>query len=122
MAKKSAQPRWLQLDSKKPLRFRKETIYSGDFNKDGDEFAISDEMLKRLADSVTELRLAGVDVPFANGHEDWMNAANRLGDIVGAVVEKNEKGIPALFIDVDFADEAARDLAIKADVSIGYLG
>jgi hypothetical protein len=115
---------WRQLDNladKKP-RFRKEAIYAGEFNKDGDRFSVSKRMLQRLAASVTELRKAGVDIPLANGHEDWMNAATRLGDVVDASVENNEEGIPALYIDIEFANEDAANIATKADVSIGYLG
>lgn len=120
MAKKS-KPIWLLLSAKKPLRYKKQVLHTGDFKKldgegDGIEFSITPEILDHLAHSIGELRTAGVQIPFANGHDDWANAANRLGDVVGAVVEDGN-----LSLEIDFADEASRDLALKADVSIGML-
>ena len=99
----------------------KRAIYAGNFEKDGKPFSIDEAMLSRMADSVQELRSAGIAVPFTNGH-DWINPANRLGDVVNAVVEKDEDGVSALFLGVDFVDDKSRDTALKGDVSIGYMG
>jgi hypothetical protein len=117
-------PKWVQLDEKKPLLYRKEAIYTGehfklDRNRRGIKFSTPKEALEHWVESIHTLRGLGYDIPLATTHDDWENIRNRLGDVVDGHVMKNDKGKDALFLDVLFRNEKDRDIALKGDVSIG---
>lgn len=115
---------WLLLSSSEGLTYRKEAIYLGDWAKldskgDGLEFSTYRDTLEHWSKSVGELRGNGIDIPLSTTHDGWESSENKLASIIGAKVEKNQKGVPSLFLDIKFDDEKSRDTAIKADISIG---
>jgi hypothetical protein len=103
------------------LTFRKEVIYVGTFfapQPDGtrQKFSVELSDLNRWKQSV-ELQLErGVLIDVPKGHTTDPDASK--GAVVGAVVEKNSRGEPALFLDIKFADAEAAKLAKTTQVSI----
>jgi hypothetical protein len=103
------------------LKYRKEVIYVGTFfapTPDGDrrKFDVTPSDLEHWKKSV-ELQLERgilVDVPI--GHTT--DPEKSRGKVIGAVVEKNSRDLPALFFDIEFADEEAAKLATRTQVSI----
>lgn len=124
MASRKSHRPWIQLDQSHPLLYRKEAIYRGDFGKldesgDGLEFAAKRATLRHWAESVAKLRANGIKIPLARNHDEWDDPEKQLGEVVAASVEKNRKGLDALFLNIRFDSEQSRDIALKGDVSIG---
>lgn len=103
------------------LKYRKEVIYVGTFyapTPDGDrqKFSVTESDLQHWKKSV-ELQLERgilVDVPI--GHTT--DPEKSRGKVIGAAIDKNSRGLPALFFDIEFADEEAAKLATRTQVSI----
>lgn len=103
------------------LKFRKEAIYVGTFfapSPDGSrqKFSVTEDDLKHWKKSI-DLQLSRgilVDVPI--GHTTAPEASR--GKVVGASVDINSRGQAALFLDIEFADEKAAQLAKTTQVSI----
>lgn len=103
------------------LKFRKEAIYVGTFYAPTPEggrqkFDVTEKDLKQWKDSI-ELQLSRgilVDVPI--GHTTSPEASR--GKVVGAEVALNSRKESALFLDIEFADEKAAQLAKTTQVSI----
>jgi hypothetical protein len=124
---------WIQLDSKNPLRMRKETLPVGEWSKidaatgKGYKFAITPEIVDHLVLSVKEMRNAGITIPYARVHEGWDLPENRWGEIHDAhkikAKRKDANGqeieVDALALDIEFKDEETKKLGIAADVSAG---
>lgn len=115
---------WLLLDQSKPLLYRKEVIYEGEFSKlnfsgNGIEFAIAHDTLNHWKRSLEEQLAAGIQVPFSKSHKTWDAPEDRLGKVVAAEVRENDNGLPSLILDFLFDDEKSRDIGLKGDVSIG---
>lgn len=75
--------------------------------------------LSHIAKQANAMLAAGIMIPFSKSHEKWRDTDQKLGKIVGASVDKNSKGVDALFLDVEFDNEAARDLSLNGEVSVG---
>lgn len=116
---------WIQLDQSDPLTFRKEVLYADEFEKRDKQgvleykFKITPDVLKHLELSAKELRNNGVEIPYASKHAGWELAENRWGEVIGALVGKNDKGKDALFLDVKFSDEETKKVGLRSNVSIG---
>ena len=103
------------------LKFRKEAIYVGTFYAPTPEggrqkFDVTEKDLKDWKASI-DLQLSRgilVDVPI--GHTTSPEASR--GKVVGAEVAVNSRNEPALFLDIEFADEKAAQLAKTTQVSI----
>ena len=126
MARKltSKQLGWILLDKKHPLKWRKEVLPVGhweklDENGEGLSFDADEKLLSHLVDSVNKLRSNGVTIPYAKSHDGWELAENKYGEIVGASVGRNSHGEKSFFIDVLFDNEAAAKECTKTDSSVG---
>lgn len=115
---------WVLLDKKHPLKWRKEVLPVGhweklDENGDGLSFDADEKLLSHLVDSVSKLRANGVSIPYAKSHDGWELAENKYGEIVGASVGKNSRGTKSFFVDVMFDSESAAKECTKTDSSVG---
>lgn len=126
MARKltSKQLGWILLDKKHPLKWRKEVLPVGhweklDENGEGLSFDADEKLLSHLVDSVNKLRSNGVTIPYAKSHDGWELAENKYGEIVGASVGRNSRGKKSFFIDVQFDSESAAKECTKTDSSVG---
>lgn len=105
----------------KGLTFRKEVIYVGTFfapQADGSRQKFNVELadLQRWKQSVDLQLERGVLIDVPKGHTTDPEASR--GKVVGAVVGKNSRGEPALFLDIEFADAQSASLAKTTQVSI----
>lgn len=126
MARKltSKQLGWILLDKKHPLKWRKEVLPVGhweklDENGEGLSFDADEKLLSHLVDSVNKLRSNGVTIPYAKSHDGWELAENKYGEIVGASVGRNSRGKKSFFVDVLFDSESAAKECTKTDSSVG---
>lgn len=105
----------------KGLTWEKEVIYVGSFvapQPDGSsqKFSVSEDDLKHWKQSI-ELQLSrGIRIDLPLGHTTNPEASR--GKIVGADVRENSRGLPSLWVTVEFADEKAAELAKTAEVSL----
>lgn len=104
----------------KPLRYWKELIYAGDFVKKTAEesisFSVDSQAINYWVNTFREMLSAGVEVPVPLEHTDQPD--KRRGTVVDMKAGQNDKGLPALFGLIEFADEEAAKLAKTANVSI----
>lgn len=109
------------LSNKLKRRYRKELIYVGDFvkrepGKDDVRFSVDEALIDHWVTTHQQFMEGGIDVPLPLNHTD--DPEKNRGFVVGMEKDLNERGLPALFGIVEFADEEAEKLARTANVSI----
>jgi hypothetical protein len=102
----------------------KEAIYDGDWSKldsEGKVLAFSSYKagLVHWASNVREFVKLGIAMPLSRSHDTRDDPEQTLGQVIGAEVKANAKGIPSLYLTIDFDGQRDRDIAIEGDVSIG---
>ena len=100
----------------KPV-YIKELIYAGEFQQSGGaRFMVDEPLLMHWASTHDLLTTNGIGVPLPVSHTEDPEA-NR-GQVIGMFVEKNTRGIPALFGRIQFRDQEAAELAKTSQVSL----
>ena len=105
-----------ELSESKERTYRKELIYVGDFVKDTLKFSVDEDLLHHWVSTFNEMKDNGIDVPVPVEHTQ--DPEKRRGTLLGLSVARNDKGVPALFGDIQFKDETAASLATTAQTSI----
>jgi len=96
--------------------FRKESIYVGEFRKGDMEFSIDEPLLHHWSNGI-DLQLSnGVRIDVSSEHS--AKPEDSRGKVVGSEIGLNENNDPALFLYVEFANDAYASLADTAEVSI----
>lgn len=97
-------------------RYRKELIHVGTFFKDETKFEITEDLLTHWANTFSQFQQNGIGVPVPVEHTT--DPEKNRGQVVRMSVEKNSRGIPALFGVIEFKDNESAKLAETAQVSI----
>jgi hypothetical protein len=110
-----------ELSDEKQKIWRKEVIYAGDFVKDrgkaGDlRFSVDEKRLHHWKNTFDKMMHEGIEVPIPLEHTTDPRA--KQGTAVGFEVDKNKRGIPALFMLSRFVDDAAEKIGTRTNVSL----
>lgn len=110
--------RWLRLSKDKTgMTYLKEVLPVGSFYHPADdfEFEITRDFLDALTLNTKRMVQNKLPIPLQLTHG---GDGNKKADIVDAVVKKNSDGVDSLFLSIRFPDKAAKQEALRHDVSV----
>lgn len=96
--------------------YRKEAIYTGNFEKGDLKFSVDERLIDHWVDTFNSMQHDGIEVPMPLKHTE--NPEARRATVIRLEKDVNEKGKPALYSVFKYRDAEAEKALKDSDISI----